>query len=482
VPDLLGIFGEPWFWPCVAVIVGLPIVLLVLGELHTSMLRKGTPGTTIVVLARNVLAPLAAIIILFTQIPQAEVDGFTWAKVAATAFGLVVVVILLSGLNLAIFVTAKQGTWRNRLPSIFVDLARILIIAISLAVLFGVIWGADVGGLFTALGIGSIVIGLALQNAVGSVLSGLFLLFEQPFELGEYIVTSAGKGRVVAMNWRATHLDTANGILVIPNSELAGGSFRNLTRASSPYEASDVYRFATDDPPHRVIEVMEEVASGLPELAPGGSPMAVPMNKARYEINIPLTSPGKQYGTLGLFRTRLWYAARRAGLHLDRDLSDNYATPERARENLLRLAPRFEVSREEAERMLEQGARLERYGEGEVVQKAGVIPDGIRVIVEGVIELRVPASQGAVVPVLQLKRDELIGLTALTRQAVGAVGTAATDVAVLYIPVAVVDVLVKTRPGLARDIGTAIDHRQDLGERALLQYGEVRGIESLVIA
>jgi len=484
--DIWGALGDivsaEWFWPALAVIIGLPVVLLVLGEVQTAMLRQGTPGARIVMLIRNVLAPLAAVIILFTQIKQADGSTeFTWAKVAATAFGLVVVVVLLSGLNLAIFVTAKQGTWRNRFPSIFVDIARILIIAISLAVLFGWIWGADVGGLFTALGIGSIVIGLALQNAVGSVLSGLFLLFEQPFELGEYIVTSQGKGRVVAMNWRATHLDTANGILIIPNSELAGGAFQNLTRASSPYEASDIYRFATDDPPHRVIAVMEEVASGLPELAPGSTPSAVPMNKARYEINIPLTSPGKQYGTLGLFRTRLWYAARRAGLHLDRDLTDNYATPERVRENLLRLAPRFQLTREDAEAMVAH-VRLERYGEGEVVQKAGPIPDGIRVIVDGVIELQVPATQGAMVPVIQLKRDELIGLTALTRQASGALGVALTDSALLYIPVSIVDTLVKSRPALARDIGDAIDHRQDLGEKALTTYGEPRTLDSLVIA
>ncbi|HEV7742045.1 MAG TPA: mechanosensitive ion channel domain-containing protein [Pseudolysinimonas sp.] len=483
IGDILAdVLAKDWFWPALAVIIGLPIVLLVLGEVHTAMLRQGTPGARIVMLVRNVLAPLAAVIILFTQIKQDDgTTEFTWAKVAATAFGLVVVVILLSGLNLAIFVTAKQGTWRNRFPSIFVDIARLLIIAISLAVLFGWIWGADVGGLFTALGIGSIVIGLALQNAVGSVLSGLFLLFEQPFEIGEYIVTPAGKGRVVAMNWRATHLDTANGILVIPNSTLAGDTFKNLTRASSPYEASDVFRFATDDPPHRVIEVMVEVASGLPELHPGETPYAIPLDKAKFEINIALTSPAKQYMTLALFRTRLWYAARRAGLHLDRDLTDNYATPERVRENLLRLAPRFQITRDDAEGMVDQ-VRLERYGEGEVVQKAGAIPDGVRVIVEGVIELQVAAAQGAIVPVVQLKRDELLGLTALTRQSVGARATALTDAALLYIPVGIVDELVKTRPGLARDIGASIDHRQHLGEKALASFGEPHALDALVIA
>ncbi|MEQ1736519.1 MAG: mechanosensitive ion channel family protein, partial [Rhodoglobus sp.] len=425
---------------------------------------------------------LAAVIILFTQIKQDDgTTEFTWAKVAATAFGLVVVVILLNGLNLAIFVTAKQGTWRNRLPSIFVDIARILILAISLAVLFGWIWGADVGGLFTALGIGSIVIGLALQNAVGSVLSGLFLLFEQPFEIGDWILTSQGKGRVIAMNWRATHLDTNNGILVIPNAELAGGSFRNLSRATSPYEASDVFRFATDDPPQKVIDVMVEVASGLPELHPDEQPYAVPMNKAKFEINIPLTSPARQYMTLGLFRTRLWYAARRAGLHLDRDLTDNYATPERTKSNMLRLAPRFQISREEVDGILDK-VRLERYGEGELLQRAGQIPDGVRVIIEGVVELQVPGLQGSVVPVVQLKRDDLLGLTALTRQTVGASASALSYVAVLYIPVSIVDTLVKTRPGLARDIGSAIDYRQGLGDKALSEIGETRLSEALVIA
>ncbi|MEO5921497.1 MAG: cyclic nucleotide-binding domain-containing protein, partial [Pseudolysinimonas sp.] len=262
---------------------------------------------------------------------------------------------------------------------------------------------------------------------------------------------------------------------------LAGGSFENLSRATSPYEASGVFRFATDDPPQHVIDVMVEVASGLPELHPDEQPYAIPLDKAKFEINIPLTSPTKQYMTLGLFRIRLWYAARRAGLHLDRDLTDNYATPERTLSNLQRLAPRFQISRDETQGMLDQ-VRLERYGEGEVLQKTGQVPDGVRVLIEGVVELQVPATQGAVVPVVQLARDDLLGLTALTRQAVGASVVALTDVAVLYIPVAIVDTLVKTRPGLARDIGSAIDYRQGLGEKALLEFGAERAIETLVIA
>jgi small-conductance mechanosensitive channel len=486
---LSDILAEPWFWPAASVIIGLPIVLLVLGEVHTTMVRRGTPGDRIVLLVRNVLAPLAAVIVLFTQIPDGAGNAsFTWAKVAATAFGFVLILVLLNGLNLAVFVTAKQGTWRNRIPSIFVDIARVLLIVICLAVLFGWIWGADIGGFFTALGVGSIVIGLALQNAVGAVLSGLFLLFEQPFEIGDYILTPDGKGRVIAVNWRATHLDTGNGILIIPNSTLAGASFRNLTQATSPYEASTEVRFATDDPPQAVLDLLVEVATGLPERHPDETPYAIPVSLselesgyAKYEVCFALTSPAKQYMSLGLFRTRLWYAARRAGLHLDSDLTDNFATPERTREVLLRLAPRFYLVPDDVPALMEQGVRLERFGEGEVVQRAGTVPDGIRVIVSGAVELSVPGTQGARVPVTQLQRDDVLGLTALTRQAVASEVVALVDLAVLFVPAPVIDALVKARPALARDIGQAIDTRQDLGERALERAGEKR-LSALVIA
>ena len=479
----MNIFAQSWFWPALAVIIGLPVVLLVLGEVHTSMVRSGNPGARIVLITRNVLAPLGAVLILFTQIPQSggASTGFTWAKLVATAFGFVVILVLLGGLNLAVFVTAKQGTWRNRIPSIFVEIARVLLIVVCVAVLFAWVWGADIGGFFTALGVGSIVIGLALQNAVGSLLSGLFLVFEQPFELGDYLVTPNGKGRVVVMNWRATHIDSGNGIIIIPNSNLAGESFTNLSRATSPWEASTDVRFASDDPPQEVMDMMVAVAGDLPDVHPDSQPYAIPIGKNWYEINIALTAPGKAYMALGMFRTRLWYASRRRGLHLDRDLTDNYATPERTKHMLTRVAPYLYLTPEDVETYTHH-VKLERYGDGETVQRIGSIPDGLRIIVSGVAQLSVPGPEGAQYPVAQLKKDDLLGLTALTRQAVAVTVTVVDELAVLHIPVAIVDTLVKTRPALARDIGLAIDHRQQIGAKVLAEAGQAPTPDSMVIA
>ena len=74
--------------------------------------------------------------------------------------------------------------------------------------------------------------------------------------------------------------------------------------------------------------------------------------------------------TLGAFRTRLWYAARRKGLHMDRDLTDNYATAERTKHMLTRVAPYLYLTPEDVE-TYQHHVKLERYGDGERVQKIG---------------------------------------------------------------------------------------------------------------
>lgn len=465
-----AIWTQSWFWPVAGVVVGLPLTLLVLGEVHAWMARHGRNGQGVVALARNVLAPLVALLVLCTLIPQRTGGGVPWVQLAATAVGAVVILLLLNTLNVVVFTRARTGSWRQRLPSIFVDLARVILVVVGLALLLAWVWNADVGGIFAALGVGSIVIGLALQNAVGGVISGLLLLFEQPFAIGDYLLTDQGRGRVVEINWRAVHLDTANGILVIPNAELGAGSFRNLSRATSPFEASAVVRFASDDPPQEVIDVMVEVAAGLPELAPGSEPSAIPLEKTRYEINIPLTSPAKEYGTIGLFRTRLWYAARRAGLHLERDLSDAYATPQHALEAVREFAPSLHLGAAEAVELAPL-THLERYGRGETVQRPGVAPDAMRVIVSGAVGLALDAGGGVRLPVAQLARGDWLGLTALTRQSVATAATALDDLAVLVIPVSVLERLVAAHPDLARDIGLETDARRIRGVEVLRQAG-----------
>ena len=67
------------------------------------------------------------------------------------------------------------------------------------------------------------------------IISGLLLLFEQPFQLGDWLETPTARGRVVEVNWRATHIDTGNGMQIMPNSALAGATFTNLSQPAGAH-------------------------------------------------------------------------------------------------------------------------------------------------------------------------------------------------------------------------------------------------------
>src|SRR5690606_9086072 len=200
----------------------------------------------------------------------------TPVRIVATAFSFAVLILLLSGLNATLFHGAPEDTWRKRIPTIFVDVARFALIAVGLALILAYIWGANVGGLFTALGVSSIVLGLALQNAVGQIVSGLLVLFEQPFQIGDWVDTPSARGKVVEVNWRATHIDTGGGLRVIPNSELADASFTNLSRPPGTHTITVPTVFAGGDAPDQVCAMLTRVAANLPQLLPGAEPSAAP--------------------------------------------------------------------------------------------------------------------------------------------------------------------------------------------------------------
>lgn len=466
---------QTWFWPVVAVILGAPILLVVLTEIYLALDDRDRGSARIVLLVRNWVVPLGALLLLLSQ-ARFAIGTVDWVRVVATAFGFLVVLVLLNAINLFTFSNAVQGSWRQRMPKIFIDLGRALLIVVAVAAIFAWIWGADVGGLFTALGIGSIVIGLALQSAVGPVVAGLFVLFERPFEVGDWLLTGQGKGRVIDINWRATHFETNNGIRIVPNATLAGDSIVNLSRATGPWAVSVEVQFSTDDPPDDVVDLLIEVASDLPQTHHDSRPSAIPIStdqqkgKGWYEVDIPLLNPGASWGAGGLFRRRLWYAARRSGLHLDNDQFDPQTSSERTRRAVERIAVLLRLSDDDTDYLFTQ-SRLERYGEGEPLQKANEIPDGVRFIVEGQARMLAEGPNGESVHVADFKRDEALGLTALLRQAIGSRVVALTPVTVLLIPVSALDSLVASRRELAYEFGREIENRRQRANQAFLALG-----------
>ncbi|AHC25924.1 MULTISPECIES: mechanosensitive ion channel domain-containing protein [Mycobacteriaceae] len=453
-----GLFDAPWFLWAVGVSVGLPVALVALTELRNALARRGSALTPAVGLVRNYVVPIGALLLLLTEATEISAEA-TGVRIIATVFGFVVLILLLSGFNAALFQDAPEGSWRQRIPSIFLDVARLALIAVGLAMILSFVWGANVGGLFTALGVTSIVLGLALQNSVGQIVSGLLLLFEQPFKLGDWLDTPSARGRIVEVNWRATHVDTGGGGLqIMPNSVLAAASFTNLSRPPGQHSISVVSVFSTEDAPDEVCAMLTEVAATLPQLRSGAHPKAVPIGGLEYRTSIPVRSPADDGAAKATFLRWVWYASRRAGLHLD-ERTDEFSTPARVGEALQAVAASLRLHRSELDGIVEH-ARITRYGADELVQSRGQVPHQMSFILDGRVQLYAPRADGVVVAVATLEQGDFLGQTTLTREPVRADARALEEVAVLQIGRSHVEDLVMRNPLLLQEIGRIIEDRR----------------------
>lgn len=471
---MAALLREDWLIWAVVFAVGLPIVLIVLTEVLGALQRRASPAAGPVRLLRNWVVPVGALLALLAfTVSQPDDDGLVWVRVVATVLGFLLILLVLSAFNVALFSNATPGSWRERIPSIFVDLARLVLIVVGLAVLFSWVWGADVGGLFAALGVTSIVVGLALQNAVGGVISGLLLLFEQPFKIGDWLETGGVRGRVVEVNWRAAHIDTGSGVQIVPNSSLAGASFTNLSLPAGAFHATVDSTFSTDDPPDRVIGVLTEVAASLPVIAAGHRAHAVYHGASKYRTELPLVGPGAVDEATGLFLQRLWYAARRAGLALDGDATDPIAEPGRLEAAVAAVAAHYGLGEADLERLVTE-SRLERYGVGETVQEPGRVPSSLRFVAEGALQLWAAVEEGRI-DVARVETAEYIGQTALTREPAFLGATALAVTTVIVVPLTTIDALVRQRPELARNIGQSIETKRRLANDAIASAGVARG-------
>lgn len=468
----MSLWSESWFYWAIALAVGVPIVLVVLTEIIGVLSRRANPAAGPLRLLRNWVVPFAALFALLAIAFRSDTTN-VWPRVVATILGFLVILLLLSAFNVALFANAKEGSWRERIPSIFIEIARLVLVVVGLAVLFSWVWQADVGGLIAALGVTSIVIGLALQNAVGGVISGLLLLFEQPFKIGDWLDAAGVQGRVIEVNWRAVHIDTGSGIQIIPNSTLSGASFTNLSQPTGPFFTSTTLKFTTDDPPHEVIALLIEVADALPMRAAGHRASADYTGAGAYSVTLPVNGPAAAPQAMSLYLSWLWYAARRRKLALDGDATDPIAEPGRLEHALDVVGPTLHAGQSERAELLAT-SRLERFGTGEVVQAAGVVPSEIRFIVEGSVRVGVEAGGGRI-DFSTAEVGDYIGQTALTREQTLTVAVAATVTTVLVVPLETLDDLVRSRPALAREIGESIEIKRKLAAEALATAGIVRG-------
>ncbi len=461
--DLLSDTGS-WVWWALGLIVVVPALVVFLAEVHQRLVRRGSSLAKPVNTVRLWLLPAVGLLVLLIGAAGAD-DEVIGVRLVATVVGVLAVTVSLAALNAVLFADARAGTWRERMPSIFVDLARLILIVAGAAVVASTVWGADVGGLFAALGVGSIVIGLALQNAVGGVVSGLLLLFEQPFKIGDFLEAAGARGRVVEVNWRSTHIDTGTGLTIIPNAVIAGASFANLSRPTPAHD--EVVEVAADPStaPHVIREMLTRVAHDVPRLRDPDLVDVRLESPGQYRVSLPLATARDAGLATSTFWTWLWYAAAREGHAIDGAIATIFSDEE-TREAAHQIARRLYLDDEALERFV-SCASLQQFGPGERISRQGEVPKFLRFIVDGQAESVMELDDGAVVPVAMRATGEPVELRAMTREPASTSTVAKDAVVTLTVSLDAADDALVSSPRAARGLQTMYSLRGQQIRRAL---------------
>ncbi|MCH8537661.1 MAG: mechanosensitive ion channel family protein [Alkalimonas sp.] len=91
--------------------------------------------------------------------------------------------------------------------------------------------GFSLGVLLGAAGVLTVAIGFASQTSASNLISGLFLIGEKPFQLGDVIKVGETTGEVLSIDLLSVKLRTFDNLFVrIPNESLIKTQMTNLTR------------------------------------------------------------------------------------------------------------------------------------------------------------------------------------------------------------------------------------------------------------
>jgi small-conductance mechanosensitive channel len=298
--------------PSLALAIGVgTLVVLATGRLIRSQLLRSVRWTLALV-AVAALADWAAGLIE---------PGGRWAELAA--LGLMIAL----GFVAARALVAVMVEWLlvQRVGVVMPQLARdvialLLYIAVT-ALVLRYAAGMELGGLVWSSAVITVLVGFAMQETLGTLLSGLALAWERKLEAGVWIEIDGLEGGVEELGWRSlvlrTNLDER---IVVPNSSAARARLKILGTGTPPVAYAVHLHAAYSSPPHLVKGLLQEICRDLPFVLKEPVPRILTRkfdeNGILYECRVWTNEPRKHNDIVDALLIRAHAVFRREGVEI----------------------------------------------------------------------------------------------------------------------------------------------------------------------
>ena len=143
-------------------------------------------------------------------------------------------------------------------------------IIIALICVILVVWGVDVIGIVAGVGILTLIIGLGCQSLIQDVISGLFIVFDDYFAVGDTVIIDGFRGTIIDVGLKTTKLqDFGGNIKSITNSSILTVVNMSRMRSVASVTLSVSYNEDVERVEALIINEIEEIKKKVPNIVEG---------------------------------------------------------------------------------------------------------------------------------------------------------------------------------------------------------------------
>lgn len=148
--------------------------------------------------------------------------------------------------------------------------------------------GVPTTSVVAILGAGTLAIGLALQDSLANLASGVLLIFLKPFRVGDYVLIQNSEGFVTSIDLFHTVLrDRSNRVLYLPNKDVMDGNITNLSQ-SELIRLDLTFGISYEDDLREARRILEEIAAGEERIATEPAPVVAVRNLGESSVDFTL--------------------------------------------------------------------------------------------------------------------------------------------------------------------------------------------------